>query len=465
MEANTPSDPKGDSAETDSMEKLLAGEQLEGKLPRRGEIREGTIVSVSSTEILVDIGAKSEGIISQNEVSRMSDEARNELRVGSTLSLFVLGDPSQGAPIQLSLQEAEKKQQWQQAEEQLMARGVLTGSILEFNRGGVVVKVGELRGFLPASLMSLERQRRNTGSTPEERWKDMVGEELTFKIREVDEDQNRLILSERAAEKEVRAAQRAELLGRIKPGQTHSGRVVSLANFGAFVDIGGIDGLVHVSQLSWTHIDHPSEALEVGQDIDVQVLSVDCERQRVGLSLKALQEDPWDNLTDSYKEGQLVRATIIRLTKFGAFAALKDSDRIQGLVHISELADGGISHPKEVVKENEELTLRIMKIDAEQHRLGLSLKEVASPRFAELDYAFYVASEEDATSDEEQAPVDAAGASNPLKDLDDGPTSAASGSADAPQPLPEVVESSEIVGTIEDYDTQKPPQLAAGATE
>ena len=467
MGAYSSSEPdSNNAAQTVSMGKLLAGEQLDAMLPKRGELREGTIARVSPNEILVDIGTKSEGIIPENEVSKMSAETREQLQEGTPVTLYVLREASQDGPIVLSLRKVEEMEQWQQTVDKMKARSLHTGTILEHNRGGVVVAVGHLHGFLPASLMSQERQRRNTDSKPAERWKDMIGEEITFKIKEVDTEQNRIIISERAAEKEARAAHRAELLINIKPGQTHSGRVVSLANFGAFVDIGGMDGLVHVSQLSWTHIDHPSEAVQVGQDIDVQVLSVDCERQRVGLSLKALQEDPWDTLTDRYNEGQLVRATIIRLTKFGAFAALKDSDRIEGLVHISELADGGVSHPKEVVKENEEITLRIMKIDIEQHRLGLSLKEVASPRFAELDYAFYVAAEEDTPSDEEQAPVDAAGASNPpAEDSDDGPALAASGSAVAPQPLLEVVESSETLGASEDYDTQKPPQIAAGATE
>ena len=439
MEADTSPSPDSHAAEqTQSMGRLLAGEQLESLLPRRGELREGTIARVSPNEILVDIGAKSEGIIAEHELNRMSAEAREQLQVGAPVTLYVVRGASQEGPIVLSMQKAEEMQQWQQVEEQREARSLLTGPILEFNRGGVVVAVGQLRGFLPASLMSLERRQRNTGATPAERWQDMVGEELTFKIKEVDAQRDRLILSERAAEKEARSAQRAEILARIEPGQIHSGRVVSLANFGAFVDIGGIDGLVHVSQLSWTHVNHPREVLKVGQEIDVQVLSVDLERERIGLSLKALQQDPWATLTDSHKEGQLVRATITRLTKFGAFAALKDREHIEGLVHISELADGGVTHPKEIVQENDEVTLRIMKIDTERHRLGLSLKEVASPRFAEFDYAFYVAAEEDAKP---------------------GPLVAAAATGDTPvsiQPPANLGESVDAVEATDDLDAQQP---------
>ena len=179
---------------------------------------------------------------------------------------------------------------------------------------------------------------------------------------------------------------REQLLASIQSGQTLAGRVVSLADFGAFVDLGSLDGLVHISQISWQQIDHPREVLKVGQEVNVRVISEDRKRQRVGLSLKALEEDPWNALSHKYKEGQLVRATITRLAKFGAFAALKDDEHIEGLVHISELAERIVMHPKEVVRENEEVTLRIMKIESERRRVGLSLKEVASARYADLDY-------------------------------------------------------------------------------
>ena len=207
--------------------------------------------------------------------------------------------------------------------------------------------------------------------------------------------------------------------------------------------------VAHISQLSWTHVDHPSEVLEVGQEIDVHILSVDRERQRIGLSLKALQEDPWAAIADIYQEGQLVRAIITRLTKFGAFAALKDSGHIEGLVHISELADTGVAHPKEIVKENEEVTLRIKKIDANSHRLALSLKEVASPRFAELDYTFYVAAQND---DEPE-------------DLYDGSDMAAGENRVVAHQLSEVAQSDGVKEPGEVIDAQEPTQIASGETE
>ncbi|MDP6225909.1 MAG: S1 RNA-binding domain-containing protein, partial [Anaerolineales bacterium] len=200
-------------------------------------------------------------------------------------------------------------------------------------------------------------------------------------------------------------------------------------------------------------------------EIDVQVLSVDLERQRVALSLKALQQDPWATLNDSHKEGQLVRATITRLTKFGAFAALKDRKHIEGLVHISELADSGVTHPKEVVQENDEVTLRIMKIDAERHRLGLSLKEVVSPRFAELDYAFYVAAEEKTEPDTEAAAEEPAAAPAPPEGSEDSAAVIAENTAEAGQPLAETIESVEAAEAAEGLDAQQPTQIAADETE
>ena len=375
-----------------TMGTLLAAESLELTSPKHGELRNGTIARVSPNAIWVDIGAKSEGIIPENEINIIGADAQEELQVGAQCTLYVVRGASQDGPVVLSLLKARQMEEWKQAKQQMQESNVHTGQVLECNRGGLVVTFGQLRGFLPASLMTMKRQRRKAGSEPSKQWKDMIGEELTFKITEVDTTENRLIVSERAAEKEVQDEKREQLLASIQSGQTLAGRVVSLADFGAFVDLGSLDGLVHISQISWQQIDHPREVLKVGQEVNVRVISVDRKRQRVGLSLKALEEDPWNALSHKYKEGQLVRATITRLAKFGAFAALKDDEHIEGLVHISELAERIVVHPKEVVRENEEVTLRIMKIESERRRVGLSLKEVASARYADLDYDFYIAS-------------------------------------------------------------------------
>jgi small subunit ribosomal protein S1 len=235
---------------------------------------------------------------------------------------------------------------------------VYHSKVAGYNKGGLIVRFGKVRGFVPASQISLERRRRSDGNTPEERWGNMVGEEIMTKVIEVDRGRNRLILSERAASKEIRASRREALLQSLEVGQVHKGRVISLADFGAFVDLGGADGLI----------------------------SVDRERQRIGLSCKRCQPDPWSIVVAEYQVDQLVQGTITKLTKFGAFARLVDHPEIEGLIHISELSEQRVNHPREVVAEGDVMTLRIVRIDSERRRMGLSLKRVNSERYLDTDW-------------------------------------------------------------------------------
>jgi small subunit ribosomal protein S1 len=221
---------------------------------------------------------------------------------------------------------------------------------------------------------------------PDKLFQPLVGKKLQLKVIEMDRTRNRLILSERAAMRDWRKVQKEKLLSELHEGMQLKGRVISLADFGAFVDLGGADGLVHLSEISWKRVNHPREVLKVGQEVEVEVLNVDHERKRIGLSLKRLEADPWSTIENRYKIGQLVEGTITKLAKFGAFARIKGDDEIEGLIHISELSDGRINHPKEVVKEGQVLTLRIIRIDPEKRRLGLSLKRVDQAEYAESDW-------------------------------------------------------------------------------
>ena len=214
----------------------------------------------------------------------------------------------------------------------------------------------------------------------------MVGEDVAVKVVEIDRARNRLILSERAAAREWREQQKARLLENLAVGEVHKGRVISIADFGAFVDLGGADGLVHLTELSWKHVTHPREVLQVGQEVEVEVISIDPQRKRIGLSMKRMEHDPWQAVVRHYGIGQLVQATVTKLTKFGAFARLVDAPEIEGLIHISELADYRVSHPREVVLVGDVLTLRIVKIDADQRRLGLSLRQVDSQKYLDQDW-------------------------------------------------------------------------------
>ncbi len=355
-------------------------------LPTRGEIREGVVARITPSEILVDVGAKSEGVITGRELDSLEEATRKTLATGQKILVYVVDPEDRNGNIVLSLTRAREEQDWRDAEILLASQDVYDGSVAGFNKGGLIVKLGNVRGFVPASQLGPSRRRRSEGDTPEQKWARMVGEPMQVKVIEVDRGRNRLILSERAAAKESREAQKDRLLTEIKAGEVRKGHVISLAEFGAFVDIGGADGLVHLSELSWKHITHPNEVLRVGQEVEVVVLNVDHERKRIGLSLKRREDDPWTLIQKKYQIGQLITGTITKLAKFGAFARVEGEDEIEGLIHVSELSDGHIEHPREVVTEGQTLTLRVIKIDADKRRMGLSLKRVASAEYADIDW-------------------------------------------------------------------------------
>jgi small subunit ribosomal protein S1 len=257
-------------------------------------------------------------------------------------------------------------------------------SIIGYNKGGLIVPVGGLRGFVPASQISLSRRALITGDTPDERWREMVGLPIDVVVIEVDRERRRLILSERAASTETRESLKERVIDELKEGEIRVGRVTSLAEFGAFVNISGADGLVHLSEISWDRIQHPNEVLEVGQEVKVKVISIDREKKRIGLSIRQLLDDPWSQRAAKYQPGMLVEGKITRLTKFGAFARLEED--LEGLIHISEISEKRIEHPKEVLKEGDVVTLRVIKVDPGNHRIGLSLRRVDSMAYADMDW-------------------------------------------------------------------------------
>jgi small subunit ribosomal protein S1 len=380
-----PAEPVSDAHPMDA---FLEGEAYGLDSPRRGELRTGTIARISGGDVLVDIGAKSEGMIPASEVDQMSDEQRERLVVGQEIPVYIVRSGDRDDSILLSALRAMEEGDWSQAEGLLQSQEVYESSVAGYNKGGLIVKVGNLRGFIPASQISMARRRRAEGETPEKRWGKMVGESILAKVIEVDRRRNRLILSERAAAREARKALKERLITELQPGEIRAGRVISIADFGAFVDIGGADGLVHMSEISWKRIGHPRDALEVGQEVQVKVLSVDPERKRISLSMRELLPDPWETAVGDLKEGQLLEGTVTKLTKFGAFASLRvEGDyEVEGLIHISELSDRRIEHPKEMVQEGQKVTLRVIKIDRPRKRIGLSLKRVASAEYADTDW-------------------------------------------------------------------------------
>jgi small subunit ribosomal protein S1 len=358
--------------------------------PAPGEVRDGIIARITPTEVLVDIGAKSEGVIDARELERMPPEARQSLAVGESVLVYVVQPEDANGNIVLSFSRAQEEKDWREAEALLASQQAYEGQVAGFNKGGLIVRVGNVRGFVPASQFSPSRRRLSgEGATPEQKWGRMVGETMHVKVIEIDRERNRLILSERAAAKENRAAQRERLLSGIKEGEVLTGRVISLADFGVFVDLGGADGLVHLSELSWKRVAHPKELLRVGQEVQVQVLSVDRDRKRIALSMKRLESDPWDTMASRIRVGQLVRGTITKLTKFGAFARVQGAEDTEGLIHISELSDERVENPRSVVQEGQEVTLRVVKIDPEKRRLGLSLKRVSNSEYLDSDWSAF----------------------------------------------------------------------------
>ncbi len=392
-----------ETPEQQSMESLLEQEGLEIDFPKSGETRTGVIAAISDSEIMVSIGAKSEGVIAGRELDQIDPEDRAGFQIGQEIPVFVLSPEDKNGNLVLSYIRAREEMDWVTAEALLGNQEPYDSSIVGYNKGGLIVPIGRLRGFVPASQVSLVRRAGATGETPDQRWSKMVGERISVQVIEVDRARRRLILSERQALNETRETLKERLLDEIQVGDIRTGRVTSLADFGAFVNIDGADGLVHLSEVSWERIQHPNEVLKIGQEVKVEVISVDREQKRIGLSIRRLQEDPWFKKVEHLKEGQLVEGKITHITKFGAFARLGDED-LEGLIHISELSEGRIEHPKEVVSEGKVMTLRVIKVDRERHRIGLSLRKVDSAAYADLDWKML---RDEITPEEQQVPAEA----------------------------------------------------------
>jgi small subunit ribosomal protein S1 len=373
------------TAEVESDGGTAPGENTTGL--KKGDLIEGTVVATSPTAVSVDVGVGKDGLIPTRELERMNRETLDLLKVGSKITVFVINPHSQpNGDILLSINRALEELDWQRAEQFRESQEVYESHVAGYNKGGLIVRFGRLRGFVPQSQISGDRRRGGDGETPEERWGKMVNESITVKVMEVDRSRNRLILSERLAARESRESRKEQLITRLQVGEVRTGRVVSLVDFGAFVDIGGAEGLVHLTELSWKHVTHPKEFLKIGQEVKVEVISIDPDNKRIGLSMKRQETDPWDTVAINYQIGQLVQGIVTKLTKFGAFVRLVDVPEIEGLVHISELSDQRVVHPREVLNEGDTVTLRVVKMDISDRRLGLSLKKVNSAEYLDLDW-------------------------------------------------------------------------------
>src|SRR5467141_1031429 len=349
-----------------SSEDFLAAIDKTIKYFNDGDIVEGTIVKVDRDEVLLDIGYKTEGVIPSRELSIKHDVDPNEVvSVGDEVEALVLTKEDKEGRLILSKKRAQYERAWGTIEQKKENDEVVEGTVIEVVKGGLIIDIG-LRGFLPASLVELRRVRD---------LQPFVGKVLDAKIIELDKNRNNVVLSRRAWLEETQKEQREEFLENLKPGEIRQGTVSSVVNFGAFVDLGGMDGLVHVSELSWKHVDHPSSVVQVGDEVTVQVLDVDLSRERISLSLKATQQDPWQEFAGGHQVGELVYGRVTKLVPFGAFVQVGEG--IEGLVHISEMAEEHVEAPEQVVTPGEELWVKIIDIDLDRRRISLSIKQAA----------------------------------------------------------------------------------------
>src|SRR5689334_9236225 len=361
-----------------SEEDFLAAIDQTLKFFNDGDLIEGTVVKIDRDEVLLDIGYKTEGVIPSKELSIKHDVDPFEVvSVGDEIEALVQQKEDKEGRLILSKKRAQYERAWGTIEKIKESDGVVTGQVIEVVKGGLIIDIG-LRGFLPASLVEMRRVRD---------LQPYVGMELEAKIIELDKNRNNVVLSRRAWLEQTQSEVRQSFLTQLQAGQIRKGVVSSIVNFGAFVDLGGVDGLVHVSELSWKHIDHPSEVVQVGDEVTVEVLEVDMDRERVSLSLKNTQEDPWRQFARTHAIGQIVPGKITKLVPFGAFVRVEEG--IEGLVHISELAERHVEVPDQVVGVNDDAMVKVIDIDLERRRISLSLKQANEDYHAEFDPSKY----------------------------------------------------------------------------
>lgn len=343
--------------------------------PQRGDIRKGIILEINEYGAIVDIGLKHDGIVPREDINRLTDETIAQLEPGQEVMTRIIRANDQEDSLVLSLAPVQTEQDWNEARELLEKGEIWWGKVSGYNRGGLLLDFGQLQGFIPAShLTDLYRQNYSTNKR-QTKLQEYIGHKLPLQVIEADQEKQRLVLSERLAREQLHEERRDDLLDELSEGQVRQGTVSHLTDFGAFVDLGGVDGLIHISELAWRRIRHPSEVLQVGDKIEVQILSLDYKRKRINLSLKQLKPNPWSVVEMVYNIDQLVQGKVTNIVDFGVFVLLDTG--IEGLVHISELADPPPEHPRELVSPGDKLVLRILQIDAANQRIALSLKDVS----------------------------------------------------------------------------------------
>ena len=384
-----------------------------------GEVVTGHVVRIDNDEVLVDIGYKSEGVIPANELSiRKSVDPHEEVQIGEEVDALVLTKEDQDGRLIISKKRARFEKAWRRIEAAAESGEPVEGTVIEVVKGGLIIDLG-VRGFLPASLVDIRRVPNLD---------EYMGTQIECKVIELNRSRNNVVLSRRAVLEEERKEVRQQILDRLEPGLVVEGQISNIVDFGAFVDLDGIDGLIHISELSWSHVNHPSQILEIGDTVKVKVLDIDRERQRISLGLKQTQEDPWQRIVSTYNIGDELAGTVTKVVTFGAFVEILDG--VEGLVHISELAAHHVESPREVVQPGDEIRVKILEIDSERRRLSLSAKRIEDQI---LPLHPIELSDEDLASDDDD-PQDAAAAAQPASEDGASADAEAQLAGDAPTP-------------------------------
>jgi small subunit ribosomal protein S1 len=452
------------------MEEMLSAPEYEFRAPQFGDVIDGTITRKDRDELLVDIGSKSEGVISARDFSTLSDEEFANLTVGDSVLVFVTQPESPDGIIGLSIDRARQEKSWRNLQERYEANDVIEAEVVNYNKGGLLVNLDGVRGFVPASQVT----EITTGDEQQKQAEmaRLIGRTLQLKIIEINRNRNRLILSERQALQERRDEMKEKLIEELTEGEVRRGRVSSICDFGAFVDVGGADGLVHLSELSWSRVKHPSEVLTMGQEIDVYVLGINADERKIALSIKRTQPEPWSWVATKYEVNQLVLGTVTQLANFGAFARIEDG--IEGLVHVSELSDQRVEHPRQLVHEGQELILRIIRIDPQRRRMGLSLRrgleatdeEVATSLGSEyVELRHQLAALELTPEEGSSADLDSYEAASPARSDDDVEAGDAAVEAEAVAEEVEAVEAEAVAEEVEAVEVGAEVEAAAEDVE
>ena len=407
-----------------------------------GDLVTGKVVRIDHDEVLLDIGYKSEGVIPSKELSIRHDvDPGDVVKVGDEIEALVLQKEDKEGRLILSKKRAQYERAWGRIEEVMKEGRTIKGPVIEVVKGGLILDIG-LRGFLPASLVDLRRVRD---------LHHFVGQEIECKIIELDRNRNNVVLSRRAFLEESQSEGRKKILESLTKGDRRTGTVSSIVNFGAFVDLGGVDGLVHVSELSWRHVEHPSEVVTVGQEVEVEVLDVDLERERVSLSLRATQEDPWKEFERRYKAGEVIEGEVTKLVPFGAFVRVADG--IEGLVHISELSESHVESAEEIAQVGDRVRVRVVDVDVSRRRVSLSMRRVDEEPGIEPEIEAEVESVE--TPPTEEAPSEAPASESPEPaQPETAPAEAEAEAEPEPEVAPEPSEQAAEEGDEEDVSLE-----------